>query len=644
MNNINEEKQNLLESMRKIRYMKFLNKMILLCAFLWGACTDDDFITQGITILEPSVTDVTNCSATVKAKIAYVSSDMHARGICYATVSSPTIRNENITLQGTLAQIEVALNNLLENTTYYVRAFVTMKDGRTIYSQEKSFTTSAISLEEQLASYEPPAYNDDYTSISSWANRSLWNLANVHDPSVVKADDGYYYMYQTDTSYGNVHTAGGHFHCRRSKDLVNWEYMGGVLQYTPSWIKTKLNEFRAGAGLEPIDTPTYGYWAPVVRKVSSGKYRMYYAVTVTDKIDGTDSWGERAFIGLMETSDPAANKWKDKGYVICSSSDKGVDWSRPDNSGWNAYFKWNAIDPSYVITPAGEHWLVYGSWHSGIAAVRLNPETGMVLYDLPLPWGTSEDIAPYGQLVARRDNSRWQGSEAPEVIYRDGYYYMFLAYDAVEVPYNTRVVRSEKITGPYKGIDGIDVSSNNGGAAYPVVTHPYKFANSTGWVGIAHCAIFDDGAGNWFYASQGRLPEGVSGINSSNAVMMGHIRSIRWTEDGWPLVMPERYGAVPQVPVTEEELIGNWEHIPLNYVYGKQQVSVAMTLSAGHKVTAGEWNGQTWSYDADKRVLTVGTVKLYLQREVDWEASPRKATIVFAGYDGKKTHWGKKVS
>ena len=25
--------------------------------------------------------------------------------------------------------------------------------------------------------------------------------------------------------------------------------------------------------------------------------------------------------------------------------------------------------------------------------------------------------------------------------------------------------------------------------AYPVVTHPYKFNNSYGWVGISHCAI-----------------------------------------------------------------------------------------------------------------------------------------------------------
>ena len=26
---------------------------------------------------------------------------------------------------------------------------------------------------------------------------------------------------------------------------------------------------------------------------------------------------------------------------------------------------------------------------------------------------------------------------------------------------------------------------------------PYKFSKGYGWVGIAHCAIFDDGKDNW---------------------------------------------------------------------------------------------------------------------------------------------------
>ena len=177
---------------------------------------------------------------------------------------------------------------------------------------------------------------------------------------------------------------------------------------------------------------------------------------------------------------------------------------------------------------------------------------------------------------------------------------------------------------------------------YPIVTHPYKFKNSHGWVGISHCCVFDDGEGNWYYASQGRLPADVDGNAYSNAIMMGHVRSIRWTEDGWPVVMPERYGAVPQLPITEEELVGTWEHIDLGYNYGKQKTSDYMGFGDSHKITSGIWKDASWSYDADKQILTANGVKLYLQREVDWEANPRTHTIVYVGLNNKKTYWGKK--
>ena len=107
--------------------------------------------------------------------------------------------------------------------------------------------------------------------------------------------------------------------------------------------------------------------------------------------------------------------------------------------------------------------------------------------------------------------------------------------------------------------------------------------------------------------------------------------------------MPERYGAVPQDKIEESELIGNWEHIDLSYSFGNQKTSTQMTLTDDHKVSAGSWAGATWSYDAENQVLTANGVKLYLQRETDWEASPRTHTIVYAGYGGNnKTYWGKK--
>lgn len=293
-----------------------------------------------------------------------------------------------------------------------------------------------------------------------------------------------------------------------------------------------------------------------------------------------------------------------------------------------------------MVTPGGEHWLVYGSWHSGLVAMELNADTGMPKQNPGIPWAEGSAPAEYGKLIhTRQAGNRWQAGEGPEVVYNPetDYYYLFVAYDALGVPYNTRVARSKSITGPYLGIDGANVTE--GAEMLPVVTHPYKFANSNGWVGISHCAVFDDGKGNWYYSSQGRLPESID-----NNIMMGHVRKILWTKDGWPLVMPERYGAVPQVPIAEDELIGNWEHIDLSYSYGQQKESTVMTLTSEKNISAGTWSGSSWSYDTDRQILTVNGVDLYLQRETDWEAVPRTHTIVYAAYgSNNKTYWGKKT-
>lgn len=512
---------------------------------------------------------------------------------------------------------------------------------------------------EELANYKCPTYNDNYTSVAAWTQHSKWNLANMHDPTVVKASDGYYYMYQTDASYGNEHQKDirnsnkhGHFFCRRSKNLVDWEFVGATMVGLPSWVKSKLNEFRKGMGVAErpdsyfANDLDFGFWAPCVRKVNDHLYRMYYAITCPGTINGDGTWSERAFIGLMETSDPASNKWEDKGYVITNASDKGLNFKVKSNDWANCYFKYNAIDPTYVITPEGKHWLIYGSWHSGFAAVELDANTGKTKAALPNPWGTADDIAAYGKTIFTRTlNNRWQGSEAPEIVYHDGYYYLFVAYDALDVPYNTRVLRSKNVDGPYETMNRKITDAAKGANEEPtVLTHPYKFSAGSGWVGISHCAVFDDGAGNWYYVSQQRMPDNVAGIAASNAIMMGGVRSIQWDSNGWPVVMPERYGAVPQAKITASELEGTWEGIELSYEYGKQKTSKTFKLSSNGVMEGGSaWsNVKAWSFDASSNTLTIGTTKLKVQREVDWEASPRKVTIVYSGVSGNRSYWGKK--
>lgn len=653
----------------------------LFTAMAFFACTDGldniEYNSKGdVAIALPSASATTGTSLTLTATLDGNVGNVVKRGFCYSlTNQTPTIKDNMVEAD---ENFTATITGLKGNTEYFVRAFV-YGNSRYTYSETFTATTGAQTLEEQLADYEAPTYDDNYTAIAGWENNSKWNLANVHDPSVMLAEDGYYYMYQTDASYGNAHDGHGHFHCRRSKDLVNWEYLGATMEEAPAWAVEKLNEYRneminaEGKKLDPIKAEdiSYGYWAPVVRKVNNGLYRMYYSLVIDNYIktgkkntaeNFDNSWTERAFIGLMETSNPASNQWEDKGMVVCSASDQpnteANGWGRRGTGDWDAYFKFNAIDPTYTITPEGKHWLIYGSWHSGFAALEVNPSTGMPLTPLAKPWTVEgNSIDSFGKLVATRGTSsnRWQASEGPDVIYnpQTQKYYMFMAYGQLAVAYNTRVVRADRPEGPYVDMQGN--SATAGIEMLPVVTAPYKFSNSNGWVGISHCGIFDDGQGNWYYTSQGRFPVDVPGINASNAIMMGHVRSILWTEDGWPIVMPERYGAVPKVAIAKEELEGNWELIQMkptaqnstNDDNATQYESKVITLGADGKVTSEAWgNDQTWSFDAAKNMITIGNNKIYIQREVDWEASARVATIVGGGYqdNGATTNWMKKIN
>lgn len=653
----------------------------LFTAMAFFACTDGldniEYNSKGdVAIALPSASATTGTSLTLTATLDGNVGNVVKRGFCYSlTNQTPTIKDNMVEAD---ENFTATITGLKGNTEYFVRAFV-YGNSRYTYSETFTATTGAQTLEEQLADYEAPTYDDNYTAIAGWENNSKWNLANVHDPSVMLAEDGYYYMYQTDASYGNAHEGHGHFHCRRSKDLVNWEYLGATMEEAPAWAVEKLNEYRneminaEGKKLDPIKAEdiSYGYWAPVVRKVNNGLYRMYYSLVIDNYIktgkkntaeNFDHSWTERSFIGLMETSNPASNQWEDKGMVVCSASDQpnteANGWGRRGTGDWDAYFKFNAIDPTYTITPEGKHWLIYGSWHSGFAALEVNPSTGMPLTPLAKPWTVEGNtIESFGKLVATRGTSsnRWQASEGPDVIYnpQTQKYYMFMAYGQLAVAYNTRVVRADRPEGPYVDMQGN--SATAGKEMLPVLTAPYKFSNSNGWVGISHCGIFDDGQGNWYYTSQGRFPVDVPGINASNAIMMGHVRSILWTEDGWPIVMPERYGAVPKVAIAKEELEGNWELIQMkptaqnstNDGNATQYESKVITLGADGKVTSEAWgNDQTWSFDAAKNMITIGNNKIYIQREVDWEASPRVATIVGGGYqdNGATTNWMKKIN
>lgn len=581
-------------------------------------------------------------------------------GIFHRPVASEVLKGRNDSIRMTLTNGK------------FVDYYLASVDSITYYAPD-SLMRANLAYQDARPTTFYPTYSDDYRNISSWSQRSNWQLANVHDPTVMLASDGYYYMSQTDAGFGNPQAGKGHFYVRRSKDLVKWEpvttYNNSCIlpEETPTWLLDSVNAVRERRGVAKLTSLSgLGYWAPCMRKVNDNLYRCYYSIVVgncikTGSADFDGSWNESAWIGMAETTDPASGIWVDKGGVLCSASDKGKDaYARSSESDYNAYARFNAIDPSFIITPEGEHWLIYGSWHSGIAAIQLDPVTGKTLNPIGNPWniGTGQTTS-YGKLIySRNKSSRWQASEGAEVVYNPetGYYYLFLAYDGLDVPYNTRVVRSKNVNGPYSGKNGTNVTTN-GGDAFPVLTHPYQFSSNLehdGWVGISHCAVWNDEKGNWFFGSQGRKPTDYS-VNTDwvpNAIMMGHVRRIYWTSDGWPVVSPERYAGVEDAPISINDLVGTWEFIDMTYSYGKQKMPVETTISlvpgVSNRVSIqGAFKGNA-QFNSETNILQLNvsgtTFYFNVARELDWESSPRKSTIVMAGYkSATQTYWAKRI-
>jgi arabinan endo-1,5-alpha-L-arabinosidase len=197
-----------------------------------------------------------------------------------------------------------------------------------------------------------------------------------------------------------------------SSDGLYWNPLPSVFPNGLSWWK---NYVPNQAGID--------VWAPDL-KYFNGRVWLYYSIsTFGSKVSA---------IGLASATSVGAGSWRDDGMVI-----------RTTNA--NDY---NAIDPDLVIDKNGNPWLTFGSWNSGIKLVRLNPNTMK-------PSGMNHSIA-----------SRSGGIEAPTIIYRKGYYYLFTSIgkccDGTNSTYKIVYGRSANIAGPYVDKNGTNMMNGGG--------------------------------------------------------------------------------------------------------------------------------------------------------------------------------------
>ncbi len=146
---------------------------------------------------------------------------------------------------------------------------------------------------------------------------------SLPDPTVIKADDGYFYLYATE----DIRNLPIH----RSQNLVDWEYVG-----------TAFND-----RTRPTFENKGGLWAPDISKIGN-KYVLHYSMSV---------WGGEWTCGIgAATADKPEGPFTDHGKLFRS----------------NEINVQNSIDPFY-IEEGGKKYLFWGSF-SGIYYIELTDD------------------------------------------------------------------------------------------------------------------------------------------------------------------------------------------------------------------------------------------------------------------------------
>ena len=297
------------------------------------------------------------------------------------------------------------------------------------------------------------------------------------DPMVIKGQDGetidgeqVWYMYcTTDPLNDEDVDADGDpvFHripMNVSSDLVNWTYVGDAFPLDggdlPAWID-----------------PTAAFWAPdVVYSSTTDQYYLFTTVTETTAAGGgSDTCRGDSAIGVAVSDSPTGPwEWSDE-PVIQPRKDPG----NPDPC---AYF-WT-FDPDVLgDTVTDEGILYYGSYYGGIFATEvIFTETGVT--------AVTKDTTDDTRITI---GNRYEGAN---VVYRDGYYYLFASAtnccNGALTGYSVFVGRSTSPFGPFVDKEGVSFLDANVGGT------PFLTMNGNRWIGTGHNSVFVDEGGQWW--------------------------------------------------------------------------------------------------------------------------------------------------
>ncbi len=394
----------------------------------------------------------------------------------------------------------------------------------------------------------------------------------VHDPSIVKLDDGSFYI------------IGSHLGAARSADLGSWTHTANSDQGTKN--TTFFNDIYTDLAVpEAWSKPSNAnydlsgnLWAPdIIYNEVLGKYCMYLSINgdywkssivmcTADNIDGPYTYqGTVVYSGFNHSTDNNYTK-TDVEKVLGNNP----DLSRYlDSSGeWNANYGTNAIDPAVFYDENGALWMVYGSWFGGLYMLELDESTGLRDYGVTYPTVTDASDAYMGTKVA---GGYWVSGEGAYIEYMEdpetgvGYYYLFVSYGCFnnDGGYNMRIFRSSNPNGPYVDQNGTSAiytgpADNIGGTTGMRLMSNYQWdCNDRPNKAQGHNSVLMDDDGKLFVIYHNKFDDtyGFHEVRVHQLIM---------NEDGWPVATAYEYvpgEEISTVGHTMEAVTGEYEFI-----------------------------------------------------------------------------------
>lgn len=336
---------------------------------------------------------------------------------------------------------------------------------------------SIVPAQRRQAKRSPPSSTTTATNARAPGFTNPVFDVDFPDPTVMRASDGWYYAYATQTIIDgqtvNIQVA-------RSRNLITWEHLGDALPVKPAWA----NE-------------TQKFWAPHVSQFND-TYYMYFSAD------------PNVLTGLCLA-------------VATARSPRGpfTDSGKPLKCG--ASFV--NIDPMAFDDPrTGKRLLYWGSGFQPIRVQELAPDR------VSFQQG-SQPVELIKTIKDEKPDNYQRLIEGAWMTERGGYYYLFFSGDNCcgdKAHYAVMVARSKSATGPFETLSRATRKSNSA-----------ILERNERWIAPGHNSVVRDAAGHdWIFYhaidSKNRfLKNDISGDRDVRRVMLMDRLVYR---NGWPMI------------------------------------------------------------------------------------------------------------